>query len=429
MLRIGTAKRCITPDKPLVLGGFDFRTTPFEEVGRDIYLRAITLNGHHAILSLELLFVGDNLDALIRDEVSKHAELRGLTLQICATHSHSSFQTANYQSPRLGSYDEDYCKTIAKQAVDALRHALMQQTELRVFKSEADCFIAINRRKKLADGSIEMAPNPDGLVDRTATILRFEDDTGITRAVLVHNHCHPTITGDNVLSGEYPGIISDRMEQHFPEATCLVLQGFCGDVRPALIKDGAFYRGTFEEVAELGEKLADTYISALEEETRLKISEPVLFTQSLINLPVKPIKSKDELEVWAVKFDEESIQREWAMHRLELAHVEANEPLDQVQLRATALNLGGALGILTLSGEVVSEYNRYLKELHAMPVLCVGYCNGMLSYVPTEEQIAEGGYEPELSAYYFYMPSTFAHSTETILKRATTQLLQRVGVN
>ncbi|MTI18110.1 hypothetical protein E1162_12760 [Rhodobacteraceae bacterium RKSG542] len=420
MLEVGCARREIIPAKPLVLGGFDFRKEPFEAIGQPIYARAILLAGKHAIISLDLLFVGDNLFHTLKATLSKTVGLEHISLQVCATHSHSSFQTADYQSPRLGSFDNDYNTFVVSQCIDALLEAKANSQRTSLSIASSTCSIAINRRKVLDDGSIKMAPNPEGDVDQTATLLRFDDESGKTVAIIAHNHCHPTTTGDNTLSGEYPGVVCAELEGRFTGSTALFLQGFCGDIRPALVKGDEFYRGTYKDVVRNGKALATAYGDAIEQASPCQTTGHLIYQEVVVDLPVEAPMSSDQLKAWSDGFDAGSIQREWSQHWL--AQPEGSIP-STVSLNASALNIEGAAILLGLSGEIVNHFNQYAKELSSTPILCTGYCNGMAGYVPTAQQIAEGGYEPELSAYYFYLPNTFSPEAEPLLKATIRRLL------
>ncbi|WP_305846208.1 hypothetical protein [Photobacterium kishitanii] len=62
---IGMSKVDITPSMPMKLAGFDFRRGHYEKVGMPIFCRCLVFEQKIALISLELLFIGDYLDALI----------------------------------------------------------------------------------------------------------------------------------------------------------------------------------------------------------------------------------------------------------------------------------------------------------------------------------------------------------------------------
>jgi hypothetical protein len=47
----------------------------------------------------------------------------------------------------------------------------------------------------------------------------------------------------------------------------------------------------------------------------------------------------------------------------------------------------------------------YIKQLSQGGTLPLGYSNGMVGYVPTAAQIAEGGYEGDSSSVSFGLPA------------------------
>ena len=65
-ISLGTSKTDITPLLPVRLGGFDFRREPCVKMGMPVFARCFVFNRQFAVVSLELLFAGDNLDRQIR---------------------------------------------------------------------------------------------------------------------------------------------------------------------------------------------------------------------------------------------------------------------------------------------------------------------------------------------------------------------------
>lgn len=224
---LGVSKTDITPSLPVKLGGFAFRHRPCTQIGMPLYARCFILNRQHAVVSLELLFAGDNLNRQIRSALADIPELAGLDLILTATHSHSAPQTADTHSPQLGECDPQYNAFIIQQVITGLRTALAAGQPVTAHITESPCPLAVHRRL-MVSGEITMAPNPDEPADTIATLVRFTNTDQKVCAVLVHNQCHPTITGDNILSGEYPGVVCDEIETAFQEQYVCCCRGFAG---------------------------------------------------------------------------------------------------------------------------------------------------------------------------------------------------------
>ena len=106
------------------------------------------------------------------------------------------------------------------------------------------------------------------------------------------------------------------------------------------------------------------------------------------------------------------------------------------------------LVLLAANAELVVEYGLYAKKLAAggvrdreiaagedasgssgrgtLRVLPMGYTNGMIGYIPTAAQIAEGGYESFWSTPYFLLPSPLSPAAERIVKQSLHALLADV---
>ncbi|MEM7874303.1 hypothetical protein Q4R10_18110 [Morganella morganii] len=96
---LGVSKTDITPSLPVKLGGFAFRHQRCTQIGMPLYARCFIWDRQYAVVSLELLFAGDNLDRQIRTALADIPELAGLDLILTATHSHCAPQTADNHSP------------------------------------------------------------------------------------------------------------------------------------------------------------------------------------------------------------------------------------------------------------------------------------------------------------------------------------------
>lgn len=422
---VGCSKIHITPTTPLPLGGFDFREGEYQHVAMPIYCRCIVFSHSVALVSLELLFVGESVTNEIRQRVANHPQLEQLRVQVCATHSHSSFQTENGHSPRLGKVNAAYCQMLVECVIEALLKAQHNQEPVQIKSARSTCDFGIHRRVITAQGRVEMAPNTEVAFDNSAHIWQFISQSGEVKALVLHNHCHPTISADNILSGEYPGVVCDAIEQQYPNAVCLFLQGFCGDIRPNLSRDNQFYRGNYEDVVRLGEQLAKNYLDALDTSVERTPTNMCSYREQIIDLPLAHSFTLEELAHYQSEFESHDIHFEWAhQQQLKLKNTSLSQttPITQ-QVRLGWLNINDVIKLVTINAEVVNEYQRYITEHIDPEVLAVGYSNGMIGYIATAEQIHQGGYESDLSSYYFYLPSTFDQTVEANLKLALTNLI------
>jgi hypothetical protein len=232
-----------------------------------------------------------------------------------------------------------------------------------------------------------MAPNPNGPSDPECTVIRFCRPSGSTKALLVHFTCHPTTSAENAVSGEFCGAAMTAVEEFLgPDTAAGFLQGCCGDVRPALIRDGEFFRGDHIDVKRLGSELSTVVIDALSRPMHRCRTGPCSHLTSAVPLTFEQ-------------------------------HSAAGIPLEMTKVR-----FGADLGFVTFNAEIVVEYGLCVKQGSGGAALPIGYTNGMIGYVTTEQQLVEGGYESREAFQFFNMPGPFAATTERQVRHAVDRM-------
>lgn len=379
MLQLGVSKVDITPRRAAPLAGFAHRQGPFASVAAPLFARCFWFADDGArpvlLVTADLIWWGAGITASIR------ARFPGVCVVLTATHTHSGPQTATEFAPVLGLAPADYLADLEEWIVAAALEAKGNCEPVRVFAGTVDVALGIHRRK-FVDGVMQMAPNPDGPTDPACTLVRFMGANGAAKAQLVHATCHPTTTDALAVSSEFCGHAMARLESAFGCVSGF-LQGFCGDVRPALVRDGAFYRGGQEEVRELGDVLAGAVEGLpLEELTRAVLGSFVVAV--------------------AVPFEDPQFA--------------------PVTAEMSCVQLAQGLALLTCNAEMVVAYGLFAKQCGWLPV---GYTNGMIGYVPTAQQLEEGGYEARGAFPYFHMPAAFAAEAEGRIRAAMEDAAKR----
>jgi hypothetical protein len=477
-LALGCAKVDITPKHPVPLAGFAHRKGVFESVDGPLNARILFFekNGKSAalIVSADLLFwCGDRSVRLKK----KLAELWGLdeaNILLHATHNHSGPQTSARFTPLLGVPDEEYVAFMEQRVMDGVATAARRLEPVSIERGYGRCELGVNRRKKV-DGRIVMAPNPAGRVDPETTVLRFATPDGRLKALLVHYACHPTVSGENVVSPEFPGEAMNALEGKFGNGVVAVyLQGFCGDVRPALVRDGAFYRGGPKEVKQIGRALADEVGNVLSRPMTRLAPGSFEARRLILPLPLQPSLAPEEMaelakgERAAEPVNPEGRQTAGGSDGVAESdtggsdHASGTASADKrtgagagrlkqlapdadvlktwagfllsdpdrlkrstVELDMSYLELADGCSILAVNGEMVHAYGEFVKTRFGKTVLPVGYSNGMIGYVPTAEQLDEGGYEAVDYIYYFGLPSTFSPEAEQLIRDGIVRLVDR----
>jgi hypothetical protein len=462
-LKLGCTKVDITPQKPLALAGFAHRQGNFETVVRPLNARILFFQqgriGSALIISADLLWWGTERMEGLRNKLRERWGFLEAQMVFHATHNHSGPQTSEMYTPSLGKPDIEYITFLEKCILEGVEQAALVLEPVTVERGSGRCDLAVHRRK-MVDGTIRMAPNPEGPVDPEVSVIRLAVSGGRTKALLVHYACHPTTTGENSVSSEFSGFAMERIEEQLGcEAISAYLQGCCADVRPALVRDGEFYRGGDEEVRRIGQALADEVMAILDRPMK-RLAIGTLDSRSLkVQLPLQDPPALDHLLKWAGLAASETMDanQQILSSPSECAGpVDANRsaaetnPIKQlmpdadivekwsqmllsgqryqirtVELELEYLQLAEGLALLATNAELVGAYGRFIKASFGDTILPVCYSNGMIGYVPTAAQLSEGGYEAVDYIYYFGLPAPLAPESEESIHSSIVKLVRQ----
>lgn len=411
MIQLQHAQIDVTPKQPLKLAGFAFRTGCYERIGMPIYLSCLIINEQYIVFNLDALWWGDDICQKISTYLQAQYPEQSLHIIYHATHSHSGPQLQRNLSPSLGEISEEYVDFLIKKACKLVHITKAKPVETcHISKLESECNFAIYRRVTDALGKCTMAPNFDHDMDSSVRITLFHQKNDIC-AIWLHFQCHPTITGDNILSGEYPGVVRAVLQEYYPNATIQILQGFGADIRPHFDpKNHEIMRLSYDAMCHEGQKLAGQIHNHIQHKQWQKLSGDacVHMRYETIMLPLEKIYSAQALKIIA-QDAKETIQKEWAEHFLRQPYLQQT-----IALKLGFLRIHPQLALLCINAEVCHGYAQALLAQYP-DILPLGYSNGMVGYIPMKHHLAEGGYEPEDSIYYFYMPAMFDPSLESAL--------------
>lgn len=422
-LLLGAARVPITPAKPVPLAGFNSRTGTFEGVTAPLFCNVLwfrTEDEHKTsdavLVSADLIWWGSDQMRRLRREFADRFGLDKEQVILHATHTHSGPQTSRRFTPSLGKPDDGYLAELEKALIRAMEDARQDMEPVTIRRGASECRIGINRRMQV-NGTVTMAPNPDGPVDHELLVHAFSRTDGTLKTVLLHYACHPTTTSENLVSPEFPGVAVQEIESLLgPNTMVLYLQGCCGDIRPMLVRDKHFYRGTYSDVVQLAHRLAKSAIQALNHlQPHCPVNAHICSRTEQILMPLHGAPTLDDLAA-SVGSDQ---TEEWrALLLSDPARLVSEQPLELTMLR-----IGPEVSLLAMDAEVMVEYGLFIKEISQGKVLPLPYSNGMVGYVPTALQVKEGGYESAESIYFFGLPAPFQEAAEDLLKEGIRRLL------
>ncbi len=419
-LEAGAARVVITPPVGVPLSGYfaaEGRKETAREIHDDLYARALVLNDGKrsvAIVTTDLIGLDDEEVGAVRAIVERETEIAPQHLIVACTHTHSGPIVHPFPPGDLvpGQADENYFRLLPRLIASAVIMAQRRQRPARLGAGSGTCFININRREILPDGTLRGLPflgrNPEGITDREVGVLRVDDaTTGEPLAILLSYACHPVVLGPNLeISADYVGYAVNFIESALGgNVVALFANGAQGDMNSIV------HPGTFADAQRLGTILgAETVQVALSTQTHAGVRIQVATRRT--ELPLNPAAAPERQREYIRLLEEEhrrfvtegDEQRAWDIEmRLAVARYRLHnrEHLEQPCMPAevTAFGLrseGVSAGLVSEPAELFCAYGMQARAHSPFTTtLVLGLANGFIGYVPTPNVYTEGGYECE----------------------------------
>lgn len=429
-VRAGYARREITPPVGTYLTGYIGRPGPASKVHDELYASALVLDDgstQAAIVCLDILGTDFERDAELRQQISKATGIDPANILIASSHTHAGPATVFLR--RCGDEDEGYIRRLLSQTASAAKDARdsLAEAELSYVSTTSD--MNQNRRAWVLDDGAAKSPTSGVTNDRELSAVIVDNGSG-PPGVLFNYACHGvTLCADNtVVSADWIGAARSALEQSGKVGMSMFLQGCCGDIEPRR-------RGGFEDVEMIGSGVAAPLIEALPSAQPVAV-DGIKVAWTSVDLDFLPPASEEELEQ-EISFRREEIDRKraqgaklmemeaaqamlwWAEDALRMVREGGGAPCIRVPVQAIRI---GDVKIVCIPGEVFSEIGLDIKKLGGARTIVVGYANGDIGYIPTQEAFGEGGYEIE-SAYRYYGLKMIAPDSEARIKDAVNALL------
>jgi hypothetical protein len=376
---------------------------------------------------------------------------------LCCTHTHSA--PATIELLGCGTCEQSYWRQVLLAATKAAGEAAgrLRPVRLQIAQAEAPG-VSYNRRAVLESGRVSMAGSPAGPVLRRGPtrdrilLVRLCEERGESLASIVSYAAHACVVCGPNISADFPGELRRRLaEKH--GGPFLFLQGACANVnlpfvrmtRPQMLAD----------VDRLMEPLDDVRWSPPSGVERIGLA------RTSVGLPYQALPPREELAVMcegmkAIAATGAGPDRQMAV-LADVLNVPPGEKPDeamvkhiagvlaqwsenlarsydasprQCDLAIQALSIGPlALGFV--AAEVFAETAQAVEQALAPrrpagsrqppdePIVeTIGYAAPLVGYLPTDEALAEGGYEAEYACRFYNHPAPFAKGAEPAARAA-----------
>jgi neutral ceramidase len=407
-LKVGFAKRSISPPIGAPLAGFAARQGVCEGIHDELFARALVIEDAAAavaLISLDLLAVASDFVEETRRAIVARVPIEPAAILIASTHTHAGPVTVSAFFNPDEALDTGYMAQLRNAIVESVATAWQSRFAARVgIGTGTIAGLGVNRRS--ANGQP---------VDREIGIVKVDDSHGRTRATLINYACHPTVLcPDNLLaSGDFPAPAIDRVEGRLGDGSfAMYVNGAQGDISVGhsseLSAIGIITPGrTFERATELGYQLGDAVLNALPAIVTHD-NAGLRFGTIVADFALKPYPAPDEtgkaLEDAQRRVDElpaNGASPEYRQAKSELlyssiTHFYARQATKYkngvLPMELQAIQIGDSV-FVAVPAEVFVEIGMRLKSAGGPRTFVAGVANGYIGYLPTRKAFETGGYE------------------------------------
>jgi len=399
--KCGAGKADITPPLGTKLYGYA-PARPAEAVGDPLATTAIKVvsNEESALLiTCDIASLNPEFAVRARKMAGDAAGVAPENVIINVTHTHSA-PNCSLKSG-WGEVEIEYIENIlfpgivkaSKEAAETCRPALMGI-------GETDSNVNMNRRELTEDGEIILGQNPWGPRDPKMTVLSFKDEEGKIIANFIHFGCHGTASGRNPeITRDWYGVMTDMLDVETGGISAFY-QGFEGDLGPNCPngKTTQNYAAAIRIGGQAGMEAVRAWKNIKEWR-----QFPVKVLHDTISIPFDPLAPKEKAEEELAKLG--TLEQIYAEDRLfdvndhihwtnVLNEYTSGKPMKTHFTYEQAIVTIGPVAIVPAPFEAFCEIGLRIRKGSPYPYT-LNLCNthGCYAYLPTQSDIARGGYE------------------------------------
>jgi neutral ceramidase len=389
----------VSADNPAYLQGFSGGLRASTSVAMPLSLELCMLvdSNHTKFLFVTADIIG--FDQQVVSEIRSSASQWGIESEgivLNASHTHYAPGTLSNMPDEMGPFYEKYSSQILQSIVSNLKRLYDCLEPCEISSGSSVAQIGVNRRL-LKEGKINFAPNPEGAYVRDTPIVRIKLKNCRKTILWVAHGCHPTGMGsDNRISSDYPGFMKYELIRNRVADGVMFFQGAGGSSKEALYTNGKWtFCQNIKDVRQTGLNLAGSVAKAINAGMR-KVDGNFFSKAQRVDLP---------------------------LNMPEMADVQP-KAMPSVPVDVQLVCLGDEVNMLTCPMEPVAELTERIMEScgFSSSDFILGYTNGLVGYLPTDDILDIGGYEAKQSHKVYRQPGALAAGTERRITDAVKRL-------
>jgi len=402
MLTAGVGRSDLTPPLGAELQGYGlFLGRGAEGVSDRLQASAIVVESEQTragIVSCDLLGVSGHITETVRARAEAELNIPRENLMVAATHTHHGPGVVDLIG--CGEVNGEYVSSLPGRILNALREAAAGLEPVTLWRGVTS----------LPDMQTNRVYGEGGPIDDRLWIAQLRRPDGSTLAVLANYNCH-AVTHDPwpaLISRDWPGVATDRIEQHLDGGRFLFLQGAEGDINPARRERNG---DDAEATRIVGEQFAQAVIESLgqleecqDEQIRGAVRSAALPREVEPEQQVRADLKRNLGAIHSEGLSREAYARALRDYKCACRRLEAlsGESPDKLFAPLQVLRLGDVL-LVGQPFELYTEFAVELRKRTALPhTWVVGCANDLCGYVgaPLPESLAGSpfyGYASEIT--------------------------------
>lgn len=377
-MKFSIKKTSITPVIPCHIEGYHDRVS--NSIASDLYCHSIAISSNQTIIfhSLDIIIItkvfADRIRLLINEKFNVPIE----NIVLTAIHTHSGPVVSNIVDPNV-TPDSNY--------LDLLESIILKNTDF-ILKNLNSGTIFFGSTK--IDGHYSNRNDVNLYYNPEAYVLKFMNENQELVFSIVNLSCHPTVlnANNNSISSDFVGYMRTHFEE-LSNAPLVFFNGEAGDVSTRNLRK----ESTLEAASNMGVDIANQLLK-INNYVPLDINfiTTKKYTLEMDYEPKKDtwLKSKiDELLNIIQKIDTNNSQY-WFIKNMKLKPLIEKMNFDCIKIHAETLLFDfESFRIVTIPGELVSEFGRRLHSVDSKPTLIFAYANNFNIYAVNIEQYGQ----------------------------------------
>jgi hypothetical protein len=412
----------ITPKESIWLAGYAARTQPSQSVRLPIHAKALALKDDSGavsvIVTLDIVGIRREMTEELAARARKELGIPRERILFNVSHTHSApliGDTSSY-TEAMGSFAEAqkpvlsrYTAALPGLIFEAISKSVASLQPSTLAFDQGYAGFGVNRRRV---GHREY-PGP---VDQDVPVLVVKNGDDRITAILFGYACHNTVMGDYTVHGDYAGYAQLYLEQRYPGAAALFVQGGGADTNP-------LPRGKPEHLERYGATLADAVDRVIKSKMK-PLAGPVRADLELQDVTFEGPFTRERWEEEA----KSSTARTASHGRRMLRLLESKGAVPEKRPYTIQVwQFADDLTLLALAGELTVDYALKFKSRYgANSTWIAGYSNDVFGYIPSLRVWKEGGYEGGEAFLFSSFPGRFTPDIEDRITSAVERVVARV---